>query len=313
MIDVRFRAAIIPAGRKNRPGFLLNTNDRLIGITQHTTGNTNPGADAEMHRIFTHNGGGPESVSFHFVVDDYEIIQLLPLYEGAYHAADGCDNRATDVGCFDTVAIELCVNAGANWAAAKDNLAKLYAMLWNSDTRLVGIDRVTVVPGRVYTHQQVSDTNKYCPTQILNEGSLPAIIAQGEKYANLGIAKEYADPIIYDWLAPERAAEGLNRKIGTTTVYYLPMVYTALRETPRRQAAGDNKDVIGPPIEAGERFGADYVFRSRGRTYVLTRYGTRVQANDLLPRVQISLRGTVSVRNTPDAEPETPYIKGVKQ
>lgn len=303
MVQANFRAAIIPSGNRNRPGFLLNTNDRLIGITQHTTGNTNPGANAEMHRIFTHNGGGPENVSFHFVVDDHEIIQLLPLYEGAYHAADGCDNRATDVGCFDTVAIELCVNAGANWAKAKDNLARLYAMLWTGDKRLVGIDRVTVEPGRVYTHQKVSDTNKYCPTQLLNEGSLPTIIAQGEQYAELVPAATYAKPITYDWLDPEIAEQGYDRKIGNTTVYYLPMTYTAVKQTPRRQATCKNTEVIGPPVELGERFRAWYVYRSCNKTYVLTQYGTRIAAADLEPKVQISLRGTISVRKTASSDP----------
>jgi hypothetical protein len=303
MVLANFRASIIPSGNRNRPGFLLNTNDREIGITQHTTGNTNPGANAEMHRVFTHNGGGPERVSFHFTVDDREIIQLLPLYEGAYHAADGCDNRNTDYGCFDTVAIELCVNAGANWAKAKDNLARLYAMLWTGDARLVGIDRVTVVPGRVYTHQQVSDTNKYCPTQLLNEGSLPTIIAQGQQYANTVPPDTYAPPLTYDWLDRSVAAEGLDRKIGNTTVYYLPGVYTAVRETPRRRATGDNTQVIGPPIEKGERFACDYTYRSHGVTWLLTPYGTRIRASDVEPKVQISLRGTISVRKTASSKP----------
>lgn len=293
--DLNFRVDLIPDGNSNRPGFLLNTNDRDIGITQHTTGNTNPTADAEMHVTFTHNGGGSDNVSFHFVVDDKVAVQLLPVYEGAYHAADGCDNRATDIGCFDTIAIELCVNNGANWAKAKDNLSKLYALLWNGDKRIAGIDRVTVVEGRVYTHQQVSDTNKYCPTQILNEGSLPVIIAQGRQYAVAGEQTPvYAKPIVPEWLAED---DGIAiEEINGVKVYPVHLTYTAIQDTPRKRATGKNHELVGPDIKKGEVFSAGRAYRSGGVTYILTDYATRVVARHLSPKVAISVNGTVSVR-----------------
>ena len=297
MVDANFLADLIPAGNSNRPGFLLNTDDRLIGITQHTTGNTNPSATAYMHRDFTHGGGGPDNVSFHFVVDDQIIIQLLPVYEGAYHAADGCDDRATDIGCFDTVAIELCVNSGANWTKAKDNLSRLYAMLWTGDKRIIGIDRVTVQNGRVYTHQQVSDTNKYCPQQILDEGSLPVIVAQGQTYAGASPVipgPVYVKPIIPSWLAND---DGVTvQKINNVKVYPVHLTYTAIRDTPRKQATGRNQNLVGPDITKGETFQAGRAYRSAGKTYILTTYGTRVTAADLVPRVQITKSGVVSIR-----------------
>lgn len=114
----------------------------------------------------------------------------------------------------------------------------------------------------------------------------------------------FASPITYDWLAPEEASQGLDRKIGRTRVFYFPQVYTTVQETPRRQATGANTRVIGPPIEKGVSFRADYCYRSHGVSWVLTPYGTRVRAADLLPKIQISTRGTISVRRTPDAQPE---------
>jgi hypothetical protein len=114
---------------------------------------------------------------------------------------------------------------------------------------------------------------------------------------------KYAAPITYDWLTAEEAAKGLNRVIGETPVYYLPQVYTAIRSTPRkRQASGD--EIIGPPIEKDDTFKADYVFRYENTTYVLTPYGTRVRAAHLLPKVQISQRGSISIRRTKDGAPE---------
>jgi N-acetylmuramoyl-L-alanine amidase len=294
-IKANFRASLIPSGNPNRPGTLLNTNDRLWWMTQHTTGNTNRNAGAEMHRVFTHQGGGQYAVSFHFVVDDKEIIQLLPVYEIGWHAGDGCDDRGGDVGCFDSVGIELCVNSDGDWMAAKENLAILYAMLVTKDPRIIGIDRGDFSLQRVRTHQQVSDDRKYCPTQLLNEGSLPVIIGRAQVIATSDVATPiYAKPSIPAWLAND---DGRTvQKIGRASVYPVKNEYTAIRDTPRRQATGLNHALIGPDIKKGETFGSGRVYRSAGETFVLTPYGTRVKAADLYPKVQVSTTGVVSTR-----------------
>jgi hypothetical protein len=114
----------------------------------------------------------------------------------------------------------------------------------------------------------------------------------------------YASPVTYEWLSPEEAARGLDRKIGRTRVFYLPMVYTAIAETNRLQTSAEGSPVVGPPIEAGVTFRADYVYRSRDVSWVLTPAGTRVRAADLTPKVQIGRGGTVTVRRTAGAQPE---------
>lgn len=114
----------------------------------------------------------------------------------------------------------------------------------------------------------------------------------------------FASPITYPWLAKEEAAKGLDRTISRTNVYYFPQVYQCIEETPRNQHAGDGAPPIGPPVELGTRFHADYVFRSLGISWVLTPYGTRIRASALLPKIQITTRGTISVRRTADSPPE---------
>ena len=115
---------------------------------------------------------------------------------------------------------------------------------------------------------------------------------------------EFAAPITYPWLARETAAEGLDRAIDDTPVYYFPSVYLTIEETPRNQHAGPDAPPIGPPIEQGTQFRADYVFRSRGISWILTPYGTRVRASALLPKIQITTGGTISVRREEDGRPE---------
>lgn len=118
------RTSIIPKTNRNRPGL------KLVGgkpeyITIHETANTAAGANAEMHRKFVRNGGGEEGVSFHYVVDDKESIQLVPDDEVAWHAGDGPTGRGNN----RSIAIEICVNSDGNFLLAVQNLTRLVLKL----------------------------------------------------------------------------------------------------------------------------------------------------------------------------------------
>ncbi len=161
--DVPLRRAIIPAGNPNRPGTPIIPS----WITIHETGNPNPGANAEGHRDFTHReGGGRERVSFHYVVDDREAIQLLDHDEMAWHAGDGCDDPASDTGCFRSIAIETCVNGDGDWERAKRNLVALVRRILRTDTRFS--------PERIAQHHRWS--GKACPQRIRAEGSWERLV-----------------------------------------------------------------------------------------------------------------------------------------
>jgi len=148
---VPLRLAWLPPGAPNRPGFPLQP----AWITIHETANESPGADAEAHRRFVHAGGGPEGVSFHFVVDDREAVQLLPIVENGWHAGDG----PRGPGNRTSVAIELCVHAGSDWARTQEHGARLAAAL----CRAFGLPAERVVP-----HQRWS--GKGCPRRLLAQG-----------------------------------------------------------------------------------------------------------------------------------------------
>ena len=157
LLDVPFRVALIPKGNANRPGAPMTPQ----WITVHETANTNPGANAEAHRRFTHAGGGAERVSFHFVVDDREVIQLLPLTEHGWHAGDG----AQGAGNRSSIAIETCVNRDADWEKTLANLVRLLQTLcrmygWSSE--------------RIVQHHFWSGKN--CPARIRAEGRWDALL-----------------------------------------------------------------------------------------------------------------------------------------
>lgn len=152
---VSIREAIIPAGNRNRPGTKLQ-GGKPSKIVVHETSNFNVGADAEMHRRFTWGGGGQESVSFHYCVDDHEAVQLLPDDEVGWHAGDG--TRPGSCGA-TSIGIETCVNADGDWARTRANLAQLVALL---------LRKHGLTLGAVAQHNNCSGKN--CPLVMRRDG-----------------------------------------------------------------------------------------------------------------------------------------------
>ena len=114
---------IISDWRRNRPG--RDTNPGAY-ITIHETGNAAKGADAAAHGAYLDSAAGEDDlVSWHYTVDDHAIVQHLPDYETAYHAGDGKDGPGNTT----SIGIEICVNAGGDFEAAKANAAALVRLL----------------------------------------------------------------------------------------------------------------------------------------------------------------------------------------
>jgi N-acetylmuramoyl-L-alanine amidase CwlA len=190
--DLPFRTLIVPF-QANVPNIRLNDSLQQW-ITVHTTGNTRTGANAKMHADFVRLGGGDDNVSFHFCVDDDEAIQILNCGYIGYHASDGCNDRVSDIGCYQSLAIETCVNADGIWSHTKDNLSKLITMIVEGDERIIGLRQDSYDYARIATHQKWAWDSKYCPAPILTEGSLPTIIATAEGYGAPPPTPNYAKP-----------------------------------------------------------------------------------------------------------------------
>ena len=125
---------IISDGRKNRPG--RDTNPDTY-ITIHETGNAAKGADAAAHGAYLDSAAGEDDlVSWHYTVDDHAIVQHLPDYETAYHAGDGKDGPGNTT----SIGVEICVNAGGDFAQAQANAASLVRLLMEEHG--IPIDRV---------------------------------------------------------------------------------------------------------------------------------------------------------------------------
>lgn len=272
-----FLVDLIPAGNQNRPAFLLDQSEDWYG-TFHETANETFGAGALMHRTFTHNGGGAEKVSFHFTVDDTYIIQLLPVYEGAWHAGDGCDEYPDgyghdDIGCFASVGIELCVNPDSNWLQAKRNLAELFAMLAAGDPRINGMGRAKgkFSVNRIAPHQAWS--GKYCPRRSLNEGSIPTTVNMARQIFGqmVSISVPEASP------SPFPTWDGKDKIFNRATWFAISRkVHAAKRTLPYAWADSEHAPTTGEALADGDDVNVKWVvFSSTGNWYYVDAKGNR--------------------------------------
>ncbi|WP_321342357.1 N-acetylmuramoyl-L-alanine amidase [uncultured Cohaesibacter sp.] len=158
---LNLRVDLIPATHPNRSG--RNIAPRYITI--HNTANSNPGANAAAHARFVRNtgyyllaSGKKNYVSWHYTVDDKEVIKHLPVNERAIHAGRG--NGVS-------IAIEICMHADNDQSACDLRAQRLVAVLMHD----LKIPASHVVPHKHWT-------NKNCPTLLLDNFS--AFVAGAE-------------------------------------------------------------------------------------------------------------------------------------
>ena len=119
---IAIQTYLIDQEADNRPG----GSNPCKYITIHETGNAAKGADAVAHAAYLDSDAGKrDMVSWHYTVDDHAIVQHLPDYETAYHAGDGKDGPGNTT----SIGIEICVNAGGDFAQAQANAAALVRLL----------------------------------------------------------------------------------------------------------------------------------------------------------------------------------------
>lgn len=121
-------------------------------VVVHNTAN-DASAQNEVKYMISNNN----QVSFHFAVDDKEIVQGLPLDRNAWACGDGANGKGNRKG----IQIEICYskNGGVRFENAEKNAAKFIAQLLKE--RGWGVDKVK-------KHQDFS--NKYCPHRTLDKG-----------------------------------------------------------------------------------------------------------------------------------------------
>lgn len=121
-------------------------------IVVHNTANDAPAANEISYMISNNN-----EVSYHYAVDDKEVIQGLPVDRNAWACGDGSKGQGNRKG----IQVEICYSksGGARFENAEKNAAKFIAQLLKE--RGWGVDKVK-------KHQDFA--NKYCPHRTLDKG-----------------------------------------------------------------------------------------------------------------------------------------------
>lgn len=121
-------------------------------IVVHNTAN-----DASAENEIAYMIRNDNKVSFHYAIDDKEIVQGIPENRNAWHASDGGNGQGNRKG----IAIEICYSksGGDKFINAEKLTAEFIAMKLKE--KGWGIDKVK-------KHQDF--TNKYCPHRTLDMG-----------------------------------------------------------------------------------------------------------------------------------------------
>ena len=199
-------------------------------IVIHDTGNSSKGATAEMHdRYITNlnNDSGSTSISWHYTIDDSEIIQHLPLDEVGWHAGDGgrvfgttwVNGTKTDClggGNMNGIGIETCVDNGSDYTRTMRLTAKRVAEMLIEFN--LNIDRVK---------QHWHFSGKNCP-QVMRENN------RWDEFLNLVQIEYYGKTalkdVTFEWKSNSSFMDGTGRitskqAAGTKLSYEVKVTY----------------------------------------------------------------------------------------
>lgn len=180
------------------------THSNLAGInyiTIHDTGNTSGTSTAQGHVNFL---AGLPGVSWHYTVDENEIVQHLPDAKRGAHAGNSTGNN-------ESIGIEMAVNFRAD-----------HYRTWQRSARLVAELLVKHNLGLSKVRQHYDWSGKDCPRTLRNAGLYPMFTELIRfEYERLTTYSEYEFEFIsHNTEIVSNEGRVINRPLLTTTVSY---------------------------------------------------------------------------------------------
>lgn len=184
-------------------------------IVVHNTAN-----DASARNEVAYMISNSNKASFHYAIDDEEIVQGIPENRNAWHAGDGTNGQGNRKG----LSIEICYSKSGDtrFIEAEKLSAKFIAFKLNE--KGWGIDKIK-------KHQDFS--GKYCPHRTLDMGWQRFLdMVQSELNALKGVDKvaEQNTPSswakeAWEWAKKEGITDGTNPKGAVTREQVVTMLY----------------------------------------------------------------------------------------
>ena len=125
-MDILITKKIIPEENLNR--LKIKMNPKYITIHEVSTNLTDEPKDhiiSFYENQLLHPEKGREKISYHYIVDDKQIVNFVPDNEKCYHCGDGENGPGNST----SIGIERCAYKGINHIKAIDMQAKLTAYL----------------------------------------------------------------------------------------------------------------------------------------------------------------------------------------
>jgi N-acetylmuramoyl-L-alanine amidase CwlA len=168
------------------PGYQIPNEDRVMWIVIHesgmpATGNTAAVLNRLMHSKITNPDNGS---SWHFSVDENQIIQSLPLDVIGWHAGGTGTPKYTGYNQ-NSIGIEMAINGDGNYEGAMHNNAKLVAYL---------LDRYNLTLANVKRHYD--SFGKICPIIMINTNRYTEFI---DLVATEMVAHKYLQDATITW------------------------------------------------------------------------------------------------------------------
>ncbi|PLS07560.1 peptidoglycan recognition protein family protein [Bacillus halotolerans] len=222
-------------------------------ITFHNTAN-----DASANNEISYMRNNNETVSYHFAVDDKEVVQGLPTNRSAFHCGDG----EYGTGNRKSIGVEVCYSksGGERYRKAEALAIKFIAQLLKE--RGWGVERVK-------KHQEWS--GKYCPHRVLDEGRWDevktAIAAELKALGGKSTTPNPTNPTASSPSTSSAVSGSLKSKVNDLRFYSKP--------------SWEDKDVVGtvnkgigfPTVVEKVKVGSAYQYKvknSKGATYYIT-------------------------------------------
>lgn len=125
-------------------------------LVVHQTGNTDKGADAQMHADYQHNGAGGREASWHIQSDDKEIIQSYPFTYRCYHASTG---NSSNGGNMVGIGWEIAINSDGNYTKAIELASEGIAQVMKQEN---------IPMSGLVRHHDEDPKSQRCPRQIMD-------------------------------------------------------------------------------------------------------------------------------------------------
>jgi hypothetical protein len=260
---------LLPTSQKNqRPGIKRQTPGFWV---QHETGNPARGADAAMHLRWLQSGAEGKQVSFHFVVDDKVIYQMVPVDEVTWQAADG-----SGPGNMSGVSCELCINAGIDVAASRRNAEALAAGVMAG----LGLKIDRLKRHWDFNSAQPLSQRHHCPDQMMRENYWPTFVKNVGRQIG-GPVDPPKPPTVYAEPGARPSVWDGTDKTVNGNVFHAFGRRVQLKAGARfRQFAGPAAADTRAPAKAGESVRVEWAVRGDNGWWWVTDAGHRVLQRD---------------------------------